>query len=49
MRRLDDGGREAGWEATGVPRQREMEPQAQVVRVGGGKDEVESRQLRRDQ
>ena len=36
MRRLDDGGREASWEATGVPRQREMEPQAQVVRVGGG-------------
>ena len=36
MRRLDDGGREAGWEATGVPRRREMEPQAQVVGVGGG-------------
>ena len=36
MRRLDDGGREAGWEATGVPRQREMEPRAQVVGARGG-------------
>lgn len=36
MRRLDDGGREAGWEATGVPRPREMEPQAQVVGARGG-------------
>lgn len=36
MRRLDDGGREAGSEATGVPRPREMEPQAQVVGACGG-------------